>query len=223
MAGPICAGYAKVSGKEEFAQHAIKQAVLMYENLHDEKDGLLFHGWDESKEAGWADPETGLSAEKWGRALGWYVVAATEMIGFLGKDYEGMDKLIPILKQVLEALLKVQRPEDGYWCQIIDKPNAEGNWREASATCLITFALAKAYRLGIVGEEYIAAARKAFEGIVDSLYIDEDGNKILDEVCIGTCIDDGDYNHYKNRQKVRNDLHGTGAFLQMCAEMNLVD
>ena len=46
---------------------------------------------------------------------------------------------------------------------------------------------------------------------------------MLDEVCIGTCIDDGDYNHYKNRQMVKNDLHGTGAFLQMCAELNLVD
>lgn len=223
MAGPICAGYAKMSGKEEFGHHAIKQAVLMYEKLRDEKDGLLFHGWDESKEAEWADPVTGLSAEKWGRALGWFVVACTEMIGYLGDDFEGIDKVKDYLKQVLEALLKVQRTEDGYWSQIVDKPYAEGNWRESSCTCLITYALAKAYRLGIVGEEYIEAAKKAFEGIIDSLYIDENGNKILDEVCIGTCIDDGDYNHYKSRAKVKNDLHGTGAFLQMCAEMNLVD
>lgn len=223
MAGPICAGYAKVSGKEEFGHHAIKQAVLMYEHLRDEKDGLLFHGWDESKEAEWADPVTGLSAEKWGRALGWFVVACADMIGYLGDDFEGIDKVKEYLKTVLKALLKVQRPEDGYWTQIIDKPNEEGNWREASCTCLITYALAKSYRLGLVGEEYLAAARKAFEGIADSLYVDENGNKVLDEVCIGTCIDDGDYNHYKNREKVRNDLHGTGAFLQMCAEMNLVD
>lgn len=223
MAGPICAGYAKASGKEEFGHHAIKQAVLMYEHLRDEKDGLLFHGWDESKEAEWADPVTGLSAEKWGRALGWFVVACADMVEYLGDDFEGIDKVKEYLKTVLEALLKVQRPEDGYWTQIIDKPNEEGNWREASCTCLITYALAKSYRLGLVGEEYLAAAKKAFEGIADSLYIDENGNKVLDEVCIGTCIDDGDYNHYKNREKVRNDLHGTGAFLQMCAEMNLVD
>ncbi len=223
MAGPICAGYANISGKEEFGHHAIKQAVLMYENLRDEKDGLLFHGWDESKEAGWADPVTGLSAEKWGRALGWFVVACTDVIGYLGDGFEGIDKVKEYLKRVLEALLKVQRTEDGYWSQIVDKPYADGNWRESSCTCLITYALAKAYRLGLVGEEYIESAKKAFEGIIDSLYVDENGNKILDEVCIGTCIDDGDYNHYKNREKVKNDLHGTGAFLQMCAEMNLVD
>lgn len=222
MAGPICAGYSKLSGKTEYGKHAVNQAVLMYENLCDKKDGLLFHGWDESKEAEWADPVTGLSAEKWGRALGWFVVACADVIEFLGDGFEGIDKVKEYLRVVLESLLKVQREEDGYWTQIIDKPNAEGNWREASCTCLITYALAKSYRLGIVGEEYLAAARKAFEGVCDSLYLDDDGNKILGEVCIGTCIDDGDYNHYKNREKTKNDLHGTGAFLQMCAEMNLV-
>ena len=223
MAGPICAGYAVASGKKEFGVHAINQAVMMYENLRDEKDGLLFHGWDESKEAEWADKETGLSAEKWGRALGWFVVAAADVIGYLGDDFEGIDKLKEIQKEVLTALLKVQREEDGYWTQIIDKPNEAGNWREASCTCLITYALAKSYRLGLVGEEYLAAARKAFEGIIDSLYTDDAGQLILDEVCTGTCIEAGTYEHYQNRPKVKNDLHGTGAFLQMCAEMNLVD
>lgn len=221
MAGPICAGYAKISGKQEFAKHAINQAIMMFNCLHDKKDDLLFHGWDESKEAEWADKVTGLSAEKWGRALGWYVVAVTEIVDALGKQYNGIDELIAILKRVLASLLKVQRSEDGYWCQVIDKPNKEGNWRETSATCLITMAIAKAYRLGIVGKEYLAAAQKAFEGVIDSLYEDENGRLTLDEVCTGTCIEDGDYAHYINRPKVKNDMHGTGAFLQMCAELNL--
>lgn len=222
MAGPICAAYAKLSGKKEFGAHAIRQAVLMYQCLRDAKDDLMFHGWDESKEAEWADKETGLSAEKWGRALGWFVVATTDILGYLGDDFEGMDELKEIMKRVFEALLKVQRDEDGYWTQVIDKPNAEGNWRESSCTCLIAYAFAKAYRLGLGDERYWSASKKAFEGVADSIYIDEDGNATLAEVCIGTCIDEGDYNHYINREKCKNDLHGTGAFLQMCAEVNLV-
>ncbi len=222
MAGPICAAYAKLSGKKEFGAHAIKQAVLMYQCLHDEKDGLMFHGWDESKEAEWADKETGLSPEKWGRALGWFVVATTDMLGYLGDDFEGMDELKAIMKRVFDALLKVQRAEDGYWTQVIDKPDAEGNWRESSCTCLIAYAFAKAYRLGLGDESYWNAAKKAFEGIADSVYIDEQGRTTLAEVCIGTCIDDGDYDYYIRREKCKNDLHGTGAFLQMCAEVNLV-
>ena len=220
MAGPLCAGYARMTGKEEFARHAIDQAIKMYEFMHDEKDGLMFHGWDESRTAVWADSETGLSAEKWGRGLGWYVVAVTEIIDILGKDYEGIDELIRILKQVLAALMKVQRQEDGYWCQIIDKPNAEGNWRETSATCLITMAIAKAYRLGIVDERYLVAARKAFEGVIDSIREDESGSLVLGEVCKGTNVG-SNYQYYSDRPKCENDRHGTGAFLQMCAELNL--
>ena len=220
MASPLCAGYAKISGKKEFAEFAINQAIEMYKVLHDEKDCLLFHGWDESKKAKWADAKTGLSAEKWGRALGWYVVAATEIIDFLGADYNGIDRLIDILKKVLASLIKVQRKEDGYWCQVIDKPTVDGNWRETSATCLIAMAFAKAYRLGIVGEEYLRATQKAFEGVVESM-VEEEGTLIISEVCIGTEIDEGSYDYYIARPKCSNDRHGTGAFLQMCAELDL--
>lgn len=221
MAGPLCAEYAKISGKKEFADHAINQAVLMYESLCDKADGLLFHAWDESKKAKWADSETGLSAEKWGRALGWYVVAVTEIVEALGTDYDGISDLIQILQKVFKSLLRVQRPEDGYWCQVIDKPDEPGNWRETSATCLITMALAKAYRLGIGGGEYLVSARKAFEGVIDSIKEAEDGTFVLGEVCIGTDVGDGSYDHYIKRPVCENDRHGTGAFLQMCAELNL--
>lgn len=220
MAGPISAGYAKISGKAEFAVHAINQAVKMYEVMHDKEDGLLFHGWDESKSAGWANPKTGLSPEKWGRALGWYVVAVTEIIEFLGKDYDGIDQLIEILKSVFESLLRVQRKEDGYWCQVIDKPNESDNWRETSSTCLIAMALAKAYRAGVAGKEHLAAARKAFEGVIDSIRKDETGNYVLGEICQGSDVG-GSYDYYINLQTRENDRHGTGAFLQMCAELNM--
>ena len=49
--------------------------------------------------------------------------------------------------------------------------------------------------------------------------MDEDGYLVIDKVCIGTCIDEGTYEHYINRAQIKNDLHGGGAFLLMCAEM----
>lgn len=221
MVAPMCAMYTKATGNDKYGKMAVNQAILMYEKLHDEKDGLLFHGWDESGKAVWADPVTGQSPEKWGRALGWFVVASNELIEILGNDFEGIDRVKANQKRVLASLMKLQRATDGYWMQIIDKPDAEGNWRESSCTCLIAQAFSKAYRLGLVGEEYLAAARKAFEGVVDSLYADDYGCITLDEVCCGTGVDDGDYDYYINRKKIKNDLHGSGAFLQMCTELNL--
>jgi len=40
--------------------------------MTDPKTGLLYHAWDDSKVIDWCDKLTGLSAEFWGRAIGWY-------------------------------------------------------------------------------------------------------------------------------------------------------
>jgi len=221
MAGPICAEYAAVSGKREFGEMALRQAVLMYEHMSDPKDGLLFHGWDDTKEAGWADETTGLSAEKWGRALGWFTVASLNIIEFLDDSYDEINHVRNNVKKTLTSLLKVQR-QDGFWCQVIDKPDAEDNWRETSCTCLIAAAMAKAVRLGIMGEEARTAAQKAFEGVIDSLQVGEHGQPLLSGVCVGTCIDEGTYEHYIKRETCANDLHGSGAYILMCAELNRI-
>lgn len=219
MAGPLCARYAVLSGKKEFGEMAINQAILMYENMRDPKNNLLYHGWDDSFSIPWADKETGLSAEKWGRAMGWFSVASVEILEELDASYKGYDVLLGYVKDIFAALAAVQK-DNGFWCQVIDKPYEEGNWEESSGTCLITYAMAKAVRLGFIDASYLENAKKAYEVVVDSLRTGENGEIILDKICIGTCIDDGDYAHYINRKTVENDLHGGGAFLLMCGEMN---
>ncbi len=219
MVGPLCAKYGVISGKPEYCELAIKQGVLMYENMHDPKDGLLYHGWDDSFKAGWADKKTGLSAEKWGRALGWFTVGAVDIIEAVGIDFPGCDKLLGYVDSIFGALAKVQRPS-GYWCQVIDKPNEKGNWEETSCTCLIAHSMAKAARLGYIDKKYIENAKRAYEAVADSLRKGENGEIILDKICRGTSIEEGTYEYYINRETIANDLHGGGAFLLMCGEIN---
>ncbi len=111
--------------------------------------------------------------------------------------------------------------DNGFWCQVIDKPYEEGNWDESSCTCLIAYAIAKAVRLGFIEASYLENAQRAFEGVVDSLKTGENGELILDKICPGTCIDEGDYSHYINRKTVENYTMGIGLFLFMCSELNL--
>ena len=106
---------------------------------------------------------------------------------------------------------------------MIDKPDAEGNWEETSGTCLIAYSMAKAVRLGFIEKEYLENAKRAYEAVVDSLKTAESGEIILEKICIGTCIDEGTYEHYIGRSTIANDLHGGGAFVLMCAEMNRCD
>ena len=221
MVAPLCAKYAVLRGKREFAYITLKQASLMYDNMCDKKNNLLYHGWDDSFEAEWADKTTGLSQEKWGRALGWFTTALADIIEILGVKFIGIEKNVSDLKAVLESIVNYQT-ENGFWCQVIDKPQEKGNWEETSGTCLIAYSLAKAVRLGLLDEKYLHYAKKAYEAVVNSLVENDLGEVIIQGICSGTCIEEGTYEHYINCKTVENDLHGRGAFLLMCAEMNLL-
>ena len=68
-------------------------------------------------------------------------------------------------------------------------------------------------------QKYEKVIDLAFEGLKDYINYDNDGFLEINNICIGTCIDEGTYEHYVNRDKIKNDLHGAGAFILMCAEL----
>lgn len=183
------------------------------------ENGLYYHGWDPSKQAGWADKETGLSKECWGRAVGWYAVAILDMLDYIPEDHPAVARLKQIEADLLEALAKYQDEKTGMWFEVLDKPEKEDNWIETSCTCLFAYSYAKAIRTGVVGKEYADVLEKAYSGVINSLYYDEEGYLIVDNVCGGCCVESGTYEHYVNQRRVKNDLHGMGAFVLMCAEM----
>ena len=219
MAGPLSVMYAERFGDEVLRERAIKQIFIMDDHIKDEKTGLYYHGWDPTKESEWADPETGLSANFWGRGMGWYPVAILDMLDYIPKDHPSVERLKSIVCDLLEALVKFQDKKTGMWFEVLDKIDREDNWVESSCTNLFIYSYAKAMRMGIIGKEYEEVMKKAYQGIVDRLYFDDEGFIVIDNVCIGTCIESGTYEHYINRETIKNDLHGAGAFILMCAEM----
>ena len=100
----------------------------------------------------------------------------------------------------------------------MDKPDGEGNWVESSCSCLFAYSYAKAALMGIIDScEAEDIIKRAYNGIIEtSVSFDDEGNIILDNICIGTCIDEGTYEHYIKRPVIQNDLHGSGAFVLMC-------
>ena len=71
-------------------------------------------------------------------------------------------------------------------------------------------------RRGFLDRSYLKFARKGYEGIIRRLGHDENG-VLVDNVCVGTGV--GDLDHYYGRPTSTNDLHGMGAFILMCIEM----
>ena len=221
MAGPLSVMYAERFGDDVLRDRAISQILIMHEHIRDEKTGLYYHGWDPTKESEWADPETGLSQNFWGRGVGWYPVAILDMLDYIPKDHPQVEKLKEIVRDLLVSLVKFQDKKTGMWFEVLDKIDREDNWVESSCTNLFIYSYAKAIRMGIIGKEYDSVLKKAYKGIVDRLYFDEEGFMVIDNICIGTCIESGTYEHYINRLTIKNDLHGSGAFILMCTEMEL--
>lgn len=215
MMGPICALYADKYSRPDFLEYAIQHAYAIFDKTKDQDSGLLYHAWDANKEMEWADPETGLSPEFWGRSIGWVPVAMLDIMDKMDSSSQDYAKLSTLLKELLIAICRYQS-EEGRWYQVVNKGNIDGNWLENSCSCLFTNAISRAVQKGILDKTYLDNARKGYNGVINSLTFEGD-DLLISHICIGTSV--GDYTHYCNRPTSTNDLHGMGAFLLMCTAM----
>ena len=126
--------------------------------------------------------------------------------------------LCDMVRNLLISLCKFQS-EEGRWYQVVNKGHMPDNWLENSCSCLYTAALCAAVRKGLLDKSYLENAKKGYQGVINSLTWEGDDIQI-GQVCIGTGV--GNYEHYIKRPVCTNDLHGVGAFLIMCAEMQAV-
>ncbi len=218
MAGPESVKYAVLRKDPELLDIAMKQPILMWETMRDEATGLLRHAWDESKEAGWADKETGLSGFVWGRAIGWYAAAITQMYEAAPKDHKDTPEVREIIKELFKHVVTYQA-ESGRWFQLVDKGEDKRNWIDNSGTFLILYAMAKAVKNGILDESYTENIMRGYKDVIEnSTLITDDTFRILD-ICAGTCVGENE-EYYYYRQRVINDFHGIAGFLLMCAEID---
>ena len=246
MAEPFRAAYAATFQQPQDFDDIAKQLLLMDEHMRDPKTGLLRHGWDESKQMPWADKATGLSPEVWGRAMGWYCMALVDVLDWFPADNPQRPALIAALNRNLAAVLKVQDPKSGLWWQVMDRPphngplaqkqpdgsirvgiahSSNGNYLEASASCMFTYALAKGVRLGYLPRADEAHAQRAWEGIQKQFVTtNPDGTLTLHGTVKvgglgGKPYRSGDFDYYIHEPIVDNDSKGVGAFILAGSEM----
>jgi Predicted unsaturated glucuronyl hydrolase involved in regulation of bacterial surface properties, and related proteins len=216
MIGPFMAMYADMFEKPYFYEVAYQTMNLMRENMTDPKTGLLYHAWDDSKAVDWANPVTGTSSEFWGRAIGWYAVAIMDILDYIPEGHPRREAFISAERDILNALIRYQDKETGLWYQLVNRVGQKGNWLENSCSCLYTYALAKAIEKGVLDTSYAPYMQRGYQGVINTLTF-EGEDLILSNVCIGTGV--GDMQFYFDRPTVANDLHGMGAFLLMCTQV----
>ena len=122
MAEPFRAEYASVSHHPEDFSDITHQFVLMERHARDPKTGLLYHGWDESRQERWANKQTGDSSEFWARGMGWYMMALVDTLDYYPANDPGRRQLLAILSRAAAAVARYQDPNTGLWYDVLNKP-----------------------------------------------------------------------------------------------------
>lgn len=227
MGEPFYAEYAKIFHEDSDFDDIANQFILMEKYAMDKKSGLLFHGWDESKEQQWANKTTGQSANFWGRSLGWYGMALADALDYFPANHPKRGELIAILHRFAIAVKKVQDEKTGLWYDVMDKPNEAGNYLEASASCMLAYTFAKGARMGYLPAAYLDYAKQAYRGILKEFIETEAGGQVNLKGTVavsglgGNPYRDGSFTYYISEPVVVNDPKGIGAFILCAAEMEL--
>ncbi|HXI84595.1 MAG TPA: glycoside hydrolase family 88 protein [Verrucomicrobiae bacterium] len=200
-----------------------KQIRLVAAHTYDNKSGLFYHGWDETKEQAWADKTTGTSSNFWGRAIGWYAMALVDVLDDFPRDHPARPEIIATLKKLCEGVVKHQDPESGLWWQVLDQGGRPGNYLEASASSMFVYAMAKGVNRGYLPRDYVPAIVKGYKGIINKLIkTDAKGGISLTQCCSVAGLGggrDGSFAYYIKEPIVDNDLKGVGPFILAGIEM----
>ncbi len=225
MSSPFMAEYAASFEQPAWFDSVVYQVTLIHSKTLDPETGLLYHGWDESREQKWSDPETGLSPHFWGRAMGWYMMALVDVLEYLPEDHPGNPEIREILLNLSNSLLKFRDEEAGIWYQITDLGEREGNYLETSGSVMYTYAFAKGARLGFLPEHFRGIAENCFKSIVDYCVVTgSDGYPVLKHTCHGAGLGgnpyrDGSYEYYIGEVTRDNDPKGVAPFIMAAIEL----
>jgi unsaturated rhamnogalacturonyl hydrolase len=225
MGEPFYAQYTTQFEKGAQLNDIAKQFELIQLHATDPKTGLLYHGWDESKQMPWANKTTGCSPNFWSRSIGWYVMALVDVLDYFPNNHPKRKELLGYLNNVANSLVQFQ-DKSGLWYQVTDKGGSAGNYLESSGSSMFAYALAKGANKGYLPNKFKAIANKAFDGLTNQLIrTDPDGQIHITQACAvaglgGNPYRDGSYSYYVNERKKDNDPKATGSFILAALELN---
>lgn len=190
------------------------QFQVVRELMRNSRNGLYYHAYDSSRREFWCDPVTGLSANFWLRAEGWFAMALIDTWELMPANMSAeKDALRRMFADLIDAMLPYQDPATGMWHQVINMGRIAPNYLETSGSAIFANAIMKGARLGVLDERYFDYGYKAFKGICDTCLNEEDGRLTLDNICLVAGLGnknhrEGTFDYYMREPKVRNDAKG---------------
>ena len=203
----------KLLDRPHYIEEAKRQFLVHIKYLFDAKTGLFFHGWkfDESAPGGFGH---NFADARWARGNSWLTIVIPDFIELL--DLPPNDALrihlIDTLEAQCQALQRLQG-KDGMWNTLLDMPESEGSYPEASATAGFAYGMLKAIRKRYISKEYESVALKAVNAVTERISADGE----LRDVSFGTGMGH-DLQHYKDI-KLTSMPYGQSMAIMMLGEL----
>jgi unsaturated rhamnogalacturonyl hydrolase len=208
-------------GRPELGDIARQFATVRSRMWMPEKS-LYCHGYDETREIFWADKTTGQSKNVWLRAVGWFLAALVDVLGY----WPDNKALAAQLKEAAGGLLPHMDKAAGMFYQVVDAGGKQGNYLETSGSAMAAYAFLKGARLGALPEEYREHGRRVFEGICEGRLSEGQEGLSLSGICLVAGLGpkdntrrDGAFEYYISEPVVENDAKGVAPFLMCYSEI----
>ena len=203
------------------------QFRIVRERMVDETTGLYRHGYDASKTAFWADPDTGCSQNPWLRSLGWFSAALIDVTAEIAPGHEDFrSDMVRIARELAKNLLPYIDPETHMLWQVPHQIGREGNYPETSGSAMVAYFYLKGARLGMLDASYADVGARIFLAICKRYLSERDGKLNLGGICLVAGLGpennrrrDGTYEYYISEPVVENDAKGLAPFLMCYTEM----
>ncbi|MBD9525453.1 glycoside hydrolase family 105 protein [Paracoccus sp. PAR01] len=230
MGLPFLIEYGIAAGEPQRIEDALTQFLAALD-LTQTPSGLHVHGYDESRDQRWSDPDTGQSPAVWARAMGWLAMALVDALALLPGDLRATE-LHQRTRQILLKLADLQAPS-GLWPQVLEAPDLQGNYEESSASAMFAYAFLRAARLGLVSGGDAARLRdaglKALDALEQTRLIQRGGRSRFSGIChvaglggFSGVYRDGTPGYYLTEPVVDDDAKGVGPLMMACAEREQV-
>ena len=197
------------------------------ERMYDQNTGLYRHGYDASKTAFWADPDTGCSKNPWLRSLGWFSAALIDVTAEIAPGHEDFrSDMVAIARELAKSLLPyIDQETDMLW-QVPHRIGQEGNYPETSGSAMVAYFYLKGARLGLLDASYADVGARIFLAICKRYLSQREGKLNLGGICLVAGLGpdnnrrrDGTYEYYISEPVVENDAKGLAPFLMCYTEL----
>ena len=220
MAGPFLAEYGKRFNEPALFDEAALQLITAWDDLIDEESGLLYHGWDESRQQRWADPVTGRSPHFWSRSIGWYMMAMVDVLDHLPEEHPQRAAIIERLNRIATAVERYRDPVTGMWYQVTNLGEREGNYLESSGSIMFIYSWVKGAQKGYLPDAFLQKGAEAYDQFLEQFIREnEDGTISVTDVCSVAGLGgekryrDGSFEYYISEPIRDDDPKAVGPFI----------